>query len=236
MSLTYRPESLGSWSLQYGDYQNFMRRARRSFPGVRFFAAGEYGEDLGRPHFHALLFGCSFQDRQFFKDMPSGFRLYTSPKLEQLWPHGFSSVGDVTFESAAYVARYVCKKITGAAAAAHYLEGGDLDSYSGELVPRRPEFARMSLKPGIGAKWYERFGHEVHGLEDFRIHGVRLSPPKYYDKLFQKFDPAGYEDIQFQRYVEAQAPAYFGENSPARLAVHEAVTKARLSFKKRTLK
>lgn len=210
-----------------------MRRLRRVRPGVRFFAAGEYGEELGRPHFHALLFGCFFKDREFHKELDSGFRLYTSAELEQLWPQGFSSVGDVTFESAAYVARYVVKKVTGPMAEAHY---EFVDIGSGEVSQRVPEFARMSLKPGIGARWYEKFGNEVYPEDFVVINGVRCAPPKYYDKLLGKQDGASLEALQYSRYVKSCSESYVGENSPARLAVREAVHKARLSFKKRTLK
>ena len=102
-------------SLYYEDFQLFMKRLRKHFHPqvIRFYMAGEYGENFGRPHFHSCLFGIDFPDRELFSRTPSGSLIYRSKILESLWPHGYSSVGNFYFKSAAYVARYVMKKITG---------------------------------------------------------------------------------------------------------------------------
>ena len=73
---------------------------------------GEYGDKLGRPHYHAIIFGVTFVDKKLWS-IRRGNNLYRSATLEKLWPYGFSSIGTVNFETAAYVARYVTKKITG---------------------------------------------------------------------------------------------------------------------------
>lgn len=229
VTLTY--EQLSSSSLVYRDFQLFMKRLRASSKTpVRFFMAGEYGEDFARPHFHALLFGVFFQDRVPLRKMPSGAQLYRSARLEALWPHGFSSVGDVTFESAAYVARYVMKKITGDAAGSHYESVED----TGEIVSRVPEFCRMSLKPGIGATWFEKYRDEVFPIDQVVVNGVKMKPPRYYDKFLAKVDAPELADVEFGRFVRAAACE--PDNSPERLAVREVVTRARLSFKKRSVK
>lgn len=235
MTLTYSDEHLQSWSLCYPHFQKFMKRLRRKKGRVRFYAAGEYGDEFARPHFHALLFGCWFSDRQPHKKLASGFQLYTSRELEALWPFGFSSIGDVTFESAAYVARYVMKKVTGPQADAHYAGGGLVDYSTGEVEPKVPEFNRMSLKPGIGAGWYERFGSEVYPNDYVVMNGVKMSPPKYYDRLVQVDRPDLFEEVEYSRFLRSSSESYQGENSPERLAVREAVQKARLSMKKRGL-
>jgi len=232
VTLTYSDEHLGSFSLVYSDFQKFMKRVRKKFGPVRFYVAGEYGDGFSTSHFHCLLFGCWFPDREFHKDLPSGFRLYRSAQLEKLWPFGFSSIGDVTFESAAYVARYVMKKVTGKAAEQHY---EFVDIGSGEVSQRVPEFNRMSLKPGIGAGWFKKFGNEVFPNDYVVMNGVKMSPPKYYDKLAQVARPAEFEEVEYSRFLKSSAEGYQGENSPARLAVREQVQKARLSFKKRGL-
>lgn len=108
-------------SLHYPDFQKFMKRLRFKYgEGIRFYMCGEYGEKLGRPHFHACIFGHDFSDKKVWKKTDSGSIIYRSAELEELWPYGFSSVGDVNFESAAYVARYIMKKISGEAAESHY--------------------------------------------------------------------------------------------------------------------
>ena len=97
-------------SLQLDDYQNFLKRLRHHVDGsLRFFGCGEYGENTARPHYHLLLLNKDFADK---KPLTSGneYNLYTSQVLSKLWPHGHHSLGDVSFQSAAYVARYCVKK------------------------------------------------------------------------------------------------------------------------------
>lgn len=132
LTLTYSDEHVpSSGSLDKGALQKFWKRLRKRFPErrIRYFACGEYGERLHRPHYHACVFGFDFPDRELFM-MREGIPLYTSEALAQCWPFGFCSIGDVTFESAAYVARYACKKITGEAASRHYER---IDYETGEI-------------------------------------------------------------------------------------------------------
>lgn len=216
-------------SLVYADFRNFMRRLRREFGKVRYFMCGEYGETLGRPHFHALLFGVFFEDRQPIRE--GEIRLYRSSTLERLWPDGFSSIGDVTAESAEYVARYSLKKVTGRLAKAHYTR---LDPATGEMYEIVPEFLRMSLKPGIGASWIDRYGSDVFsGVHDGVMCGNRkFRAPRYYDERMRKVEPDLMEGIDLRRYRQ---PADPGEKSPERLAVREECLKAKLDQKVRKL-
>lgn len=225
VTLTYRKEDLESPSLCYRDFQLFCKRARRKLGPFRFYMCGEYGEDYGRPHFHACLFGLFFDDRVWFRRLPSGFNVYRSPVLEELWPHGYSSVGDVTFESAAYVARYIVKKVTGSLAESHYV------SEDGECLV--PEFTRMSLKPGIGATWLEKFRGDVYPRDFVVVRGVKCKPPRFYDAAFRAVDPVAMDFVDLDRYIKSGAIQE--DTTPARLAVRETVAKARLVFKKRIL-
>ena len=114
ITLTYREDALPPLgSLDKRHFQLFMKRLRKRYPKktIRYFQCGEYGEKLSRPHYHACLFNHDFDDKKLFK-VEGENRLYVSEKLTQLWPYGYSTVGAVTFESAAYVARYVTKKMT----------------------------------------------------------------------------------------------------------------------------
>ena len=110
----------------------FLKRLRRAYPDavIRYFGCGEYGEELGRPHYHLCIFGFDFPDKVFHK-MSCGFKLYRSETLNKLWSHGHCLIGALTFESAGYVARYCTKKVTGALADDHY-------------KGRTPEFALIS--------------------------------------------------------------------------------------------
>lgn len=122
ITLTYDDKHLPEdHGLHYKHFQDFMKRLRKKYgAGIRFYMCGEYGEQLGRPHFHACIFGMDFADKKLWKTTGSKSKLYRSAELEKLWTFGFSSVGDVNFESAAYVARYIMKKVTGEAATEHY--------------------------------------------------------------------------------------------------------------------
>lgn len=220
ITLTYRdaPESL-----DYRDFQLFMKRLRKVAPGVRFYMCGEYGEEGSRPHFHACLFGFDF-DRVRFKGS-----LSRSVLLERLWPHGFSCVGDLTFESAAYVARYVMKKVTGDAASPHYMV---VDGDTGEIRYRKPEFCHMSLKPGIGGKWLDRYWTDVFPDGRMVVRGTLVNSPRYYDLQLRRRDRLNYDHLKYARGVESQV--YWRENLDKRLAVRETVVRARLRLLKRS--
>lgn len=118
ITLTYDDDHLPvGGTLKKDDWQRFAKRLRKYFKGrkIKYFHCGEYGERTKRPHYHALLFGVDFSDKVAFKKSADGSTIYTSETLSRLWPAGFCTTGAVTFESAAYCARYVMKKITGKA-------------------------------------------------------------------------------------------------------------------------
>lgn len=236
ITLTYDDDHLPvDHSLRYVDFQLFMKRLRFHFRSerqrIRFFMCGEYGDHFGRPHYHACLFGCFFADRVLFKRLASGSNLYTSDVLSSLWPLGHSSIGDVTFESAAYVARYCVKKVTGVGADEHY----KFCDENGEFFWRQPEFAHMSLKPGIGAKWFEKYHAEVYPRDHVIVGGQKLKPPKFYDKLLAADAALSWigDDVEYTRYLAGLESRE--DSTPDRLRVQEVVTRARMSFKLRTL-
>jgi hypothetical protein len=203
-----------------------MKRFRKRYKDstIRFYMAGEYGEKFERPHFHACIFGFDFPDKTLWKRTPSGSLIYRSKSLEDLWPFGYSSIGDVTFESAAYVARYVMKKRTGKVAGDHY-ETTDMET--GEIKDRMPEFNRMSLKPGIGFDWYKKFTSDVYPHDYVVINGREARPPKFYDKKFAQDFPEEFEALQLQRFIDGVAR--FDDNTDERLAVKEQVVEAKFS-------
>lgn len=232
ITLTYSDEFLPpDWSLNYSHFQKFMKRLRKLKGPSRFFMCGEYGDENFRPHYHACLFGVQFRDRQNWRKSASGFDTFRSEELDRLWGMGHAELGELTFESAAYVARYVMKKVTGKDAERHY---ETFDPYTGEIFNRTPEFARMSLKPGIGFDWYAKFRSEVFPRDRVVINGREVRPPRYYDKCLQSEVGSLSDVVEYQRYLKAMdIPKE--ESSDVRLAVRETVAKARLSFKKRSL-
>lgn len=240
ITLTYDDRFLPeSQSLVLKDFQNFMKRLRKRFgAGIRFFHCGEYGTicktckkseiycvcgrgrfvpSLGRPHYHACLFNFDFVDKTFFKES-NGCRLYVSNSLQELWPFGFSLIGDVTFESAAYVARYVTKKITGDKADAHY-DGKD------------PEYITMSRRPGIGRSWYDTFKADVFPCDNVVLNGKVLTPPKYYDRCLESEAPEVLAKLKAKRKAKAERNA--ADNTPERLKAKEICKKAQFKQLKR---
>lgn len=179
-------------------FTNFIKTLRRQieyhYPDnglIRFFGCGEYGSKTERPHFHIIIFGFEPPDKRLYRTTFNGNKLYNSDFLEKCWKYGFINFGSVTFESAAYVARYVTKKITGEMADEHY-QG------------RCPEFVRMSRRPGIGKKWLEKFKGDVYP-QDFIVirDGVKCRPPRYFDKIFEQWFPDQMENIKLLRSENA---------------------------------
>ena len=126
-TLTYSEEQVPQGStLQPGDIQLFLKRLRKAVAPerVRYFFVGEYGDQTQRPHYHAALFGVG-------KSL--------SDVVEKTWGKGHIMLGDLTLDSANYIAGYVTKKMT--------------SWYDPRLEGRHPEFSRMSLRPGIGADY-----------------------------------------------------------------------------------
>lgn len=221
ITLTYSDEYCPG-QLEYQDYQKFMRRLRKRFPekANRFFMCGEYGPQLQRPHYHACLFGTDFPDKTIWQKTSSGSDLYRSKILEELWPWGHSSVGELTYASAAYTARYCMKKTTGWNARWAY--GG-----------KTPEFVHMSLKPGIGAKWIEKWQKDVYPHDYVIINGVKTKPPKYYDMRYKKINEASYEEIKTERLNNSRQK--YEDNTPQRLQDKEECAKAKIRNLKRTM-
>lgn len=216
--------------LDYRDFQLFAKRLRKAKGPFRHYTCGEYGERYWRPHFHSILFGVDFPDAYYWRMSSSGFRLYRSPALEKLWPYGQCEVGEVTFDSAAYVARYCMKKVTGEDAERHYQA---VSEQTGEVYSLTPEFVHMSLKPGIGATWFEKYQSDVFPHDRVVVNGVECRVPRYYDILLARKDAAAIIPHKIARMDNALR--FADNNTPERLAARERVLKAQLSTKVRNV-
>lgn len=207
------------------DIQLFMKSLRKRFPCVRirFFCCGEYGAKLFRPHYHLILFGFDFHDKVFFKKTPVGSIIYRSALLEERWKHGYSSVADVTLDSAAYVARYCLKKRSG-----DQVE----DHYKGLC----PEFSLMSRKPGIAREWLEQFSSDVYPHDYVVISkGIKCKPPRYYDKIYDLTNAEGMHIVREVREQYAKDHSDDVDNSYDRIAVQESVQESKLTLLERSL-
>lgn len=219
ITLTFNDQHVSD-SLNKRDFVLFMKRLRKKFgEGIRYFHCGEYGELLQRPHHHACLFNFDFPDKVLFS-VKRGVSLYRSAILEQLWPFGFCTVGSVTFESAAYVARYVTKKVTGKKSS---------DYYQGKV----PEYVTMSRRPGIAREWFERFKDDVYP-SDFVVirNGIKCRPPRYYDSIYDLYDSDSFATIKKKRMLRLND--HLGDLTPERLSAREEVQLSRFSQLKRS--
>ena len=260
ITLTYQEAPDG---LVKQHFTAFMKKLRKSvYPKkIRFFMCGEYGkvypnndysspplphpfsdgrEALGRPHYHAIIFGHDFGMNDPQKkglevhSVKRGHTLYRCEKLEKLWKHGFVTVGTVTHESAAYVARYCVKKINGEAASEYYIRVNE------QGIPHKviPEYINMSRRPGIGETWFQKyqpgeFG-DVFPRDELEVTGGKRVPvPKYYVNLYKERYPEAFERVQERRIVKAKKKLQ--ENLPDRLRSRRLVTEAKVSKLKRGL-
>ena len=217
ITLTYDDDHLPpGGTLVKKHFQDFMKRLRKDVQPtrIRYYACGEYGDRTFRPHYHALLFNYRPSDLVLIGKGPTEDRhpYYGSESLAQTWGYGHVTVGECTFESAAYCARYVMKKQTGRAAADHY---GD----------RLPEFNLMSRRPGIGKDWYNQFKSDLYPHDFTVLNNKKMRPPKVYDTYYEQ-DGGDIEALKTKR--RAQGRLHSENNTKERLAVREEIQERKL--------
>lgn len=230
VTLTYNDENLPSdGSLNYTHFQLFMKRMRKHYGSFRFFMCGEYGENTGRPHYHALFFGLDIVDRVKCNSLYSRDDIYKSETVNSLWGKGECRIGEVTYESARYCAVYTTKRITGEMADVHY---GRVNTNTGELYFLVPEFGRMSLKPGIGYPWLEKYWKDIYwtGNNAVIVAGKKKPVPRFFDLKMDAIAADVLDETKFDRYKEAMKRAE--HNTEDRLAVREEVAHRKAAFDK----
>lgn len=242
------------WSLNLSHFVGFMKRLRSSLShSIKFFHCGEYGKrcrhgfeisrtrcpigcKVGRPHYHALLFNHRFDDLEQYGQR-DGEPRWTSPTLEKLWGYGFVDCGELTFESAAYVARYVLKKRTGSMADEHY---SYIDDY-GNMCWLRPEYVTMSrggrTGKGLAHDWYSKFKGDLFPSDEVPVPGpqpkVLKKVPRYYEQMLRREDEEAHEKLKAMRLAYRQE--HEAEYDPARLEAKYKCKKAQTKTLERTL-
>lgn len=232
LTVTYDNEHLpATGSLVLDDYQQFLKRLRDyTGPGLRFFGCGEYGEKFGRPHYHIILFNYRPSDCKLHS-RGAEHNLYTSQFLDDKWGSGNVIIGDVSFDSCAYVARYCLKKITGPDSASHY-------------AGRLPEFVTMSRRPGIGKSYFDKYKTEIYDHDGVIINGHNVRPPRYYDNMYEQMvdqnirrglAKSRLDRIKVKRRKMALTEAARADATSRRMRTRELVALARLKQKARVL-
>lgn len=178
------------------DFQLFMKRLRKAYAlkydnNLRFFAAGEYGNQSLRPHYHAIIFGLKLDDLTFYKTH-NGFNYYNSAFLDKAWQNkGFIVVAKANWETCAYTARYIMKK----------QKGNTTDLY--EKYNFSPEFSLQSRKPGIGRKYFDDHSETMFDCDFISLSTPdgehQIKPMRYFKKLLQTFDEEKFLEIKSKK-------------------------------------
>ena len=208
ITLTYRDEELkfgekGLPTLENDALRKFMNKLRTKLgfnQNIRYFGCGEYGDAKGEragfnPHYHIIVFGAPITDLTidhpdmskesikgkypiFRRNNKKGDPVYWSQTIYDCWKKGKVEIEEATWNCAAYVSRYVLKKVKGC----------------GKIIYDRlgivPEFIRMSNRPGIGAEYLLEHKDKLLDLDYLCVKntkGVQTShPPRYFEKLMNK--------------------------------------------------
>lgn len=177
------------------DFQLFAKRLRERIrekygeTGILNFYCGEYGEQNGRPHFHAIIYGIPLKSElKTFKTVNVKGKTYeylTCPLVEDCWKQGFITVAEVNWETCAYVARYVTKKMIGKSETEYQLYCDSLG-----FAPQPREFHITPKRPGLGLTYLEAHMDEIYSKDKVVLPGGKsLKPCKYYDDKFDLVDP-----------------------------------------------
>lgn len=210
ITLTFSDEYLPrDGSIHPRDFQLFMKRLRKHFEPrkIRYFHCGEYGEKFSRPHYHACLFNLDFDDKYYWKTV-NGCKYFVSPTLNRIWGAGYCILGNVTFDSAAYVARYITKKMTGEKYKDHYVE---ICKDTGLIYDKHPEYTTMSRRPGIAKEWFEIYKNDVFPHDEVVVYKgngespIIIPPPKFYDNQYELLYPEEFKILKEKRLAKALA-------------------------------
>lgn len=225
LSLTYNDDHIPEGGVLKPDHlQSFMKRLREKvYPHqLRFFAVGEYGDRYTRPHYHVCLFGLEWQDLYKWKKTKRGNTVFRSPTLETVWKKGFSDIGQLNWQSAAYAARYILKKQTGKRISEY---PSYVDRSTGEII-NVPEFTRSSNRPGLGHDWFMKYWKDVYPHDFVILKDKQFKTPRYYDKLLERYQPEVWQEVLEKRVKEAEKED--PDKTPERLRTRENIKEGQI--------
>lgn len=190
-------------SLYKKDLQDFLKRLRERWHriykhnGIRYYGCGEYGEKYHRPHYHITIFNIEIPDLKHWYSK-GGFATFRSEEIEKLWGKGLVTINRNSWQTSAYTARYMLKKLKGKWAKIEYAEAGIA-----------PEFCVCSRKPGIAREYYEKHKNEIYsydGIAYAKISGnvATRKPPHYFDVLYKEEFPEDWERVKKARKEVAE--------------------------------
>ena len=182
ITLTYNEQSLPSRLITddiKNDWRKFMKRLRKKLnQKISYMVSYEYGSQHFRPHMHALIFGWSPSNLQYWSTTQSGSKIYRSDELEKLWTYGYSSIGEANEKTAYYIASYA-------------LKGKERDIFhpeTGEELTVRDEMS-CSKRPAIGLEYFLKNAEQVVNSGDIipRYYVKNLEDRERHTKLIEKY-------------------------------------------------
>ena len=181
-------EAQATGTLDKRDLQLFFKRLRKKQEEqIRYYAVGEYGTEFERPHYHAIIYGLDLPDLTFHHKGKNGFPYYKSQIFENAWKKGICDLTTVSWDTCAYVARYMTKK----------LKGNEGKKY--EITNIEPPFSLMSRKPGIARQWFDDhpdcYDYDYINLTTAKG-GKKIKHPRYYDALYDIKNPEEMKKIK----------------------------------------
>lgn len=157
--------------------KNITMTEARKTAYLSYMVTGEYGDETKRPHWHAIIYNYRPRDTKQWRKSETGHQIYTSQTLSKIWNKGYIEYGNVTMDSAGYVARYSAKKLC------HGQDG----------THKYDPIHQTSTKRAMGKTWIEKyykqtFAHGYCSLKD----GTRTKIPRYYEDWFKQTHPDQY--------------------------------------------
>lgn len=160
--------------------REFFKSLYRKDIKFRYYGCSERGDELGRIHYHLIMFGFFPSDAKPWMKSKSGFMQYRSKLLDSCWTYGLVVVSEFSPAEASYVTGYVNKK----------------------MISKDPEmFHFQSTRPGIGQSYVLKHAQDIYETDNLVLNfgSHRYGVPRYFDKVVQSYYSMDLSDIKKKR-------------------------------------
>lgn len=136
--------------------RDFIKACRNKFGNdIKFFGCGELGSLTHRSHYHLILFGVDFDDKEVISKRGLNY-VYKSKTAEELWHRGFVSVGSLDISSAGYVSKYCDKK----------------------KISRIDDGEFVIMSSGLGKSYFQKHKKEIFDSDYLYFDGNKFKMPR----------------------------------------------------------
>lgn len=182
-TLTYDDHYLPP-TIRRADLQLWLKRLRKNRK-IRYYACGEYGEQFGRPHYHAILFGLNAETKS----------------IDNAWQRGITRTDNASIEAINYITSYTAKKAGWYINRKRLNREERLDPETGELYTWEAPFQIMSRRPGLGShakRYYQSWA--LYAISN----GTKLNVPRFYKTAWEQLsNNTEKEENEYQKYKHA---------------------------------